>query len=142
MGYRTGSHRHALVGGIVAAMVVALIATPVALARVVRNTIDPVAAVSDNGRHLVVTGPIECTPGERAYIRLVVTQRGTGAVADGITRVVCDGTAQQWRIEAGAQGRERFEPGPAIAVASARTATRGHSTDAHQWLVELTLRDD
>jgi hypothetical protein len=47
------------------------------------NTIDPVAIVADNGRHLIVTGPIECTHGERVELRVTVTQRETGAVAEG-----------------------------------------------------------
>jgi len=36
-----------------------------ALARIVTNTVDPVAVVVDDGRHLVVTGPITCTANER-----------------------------------------------------------------------------
>lgn len=54
------------------------------------------AYVTDRGRHLIVTGPIECTEGERAYLRLTVTQR-------------------------------------------ARTVDGGRTTDAHQWLVDVTL---
>src|SRR5437667_207492 len=38
---------------------------PLALAKPVLNTIDPVAIVSGNGLHVVVTGPIACTEGER-----------------------------------------------------------------------------
>ena len=36
---------------------------PLAFARLVLNTIDPVAIVTDNGRHIIVTGPIACTRG-------------------------------------------------------------------------------
>ena len=39
---------------------------PMAFARMVVNTIDPVAIVTDNGRHIIVTGPISCTARERA----------------------------------------------------------------------------
>ena len=135
---------HRMAPFIAAATVVGSIAAPLALARVLLNTIDPVAIVTDNGRHLVVTGPIECTRGERTFIRLTVTQRVTGAIAEGRTLLVCDGegSPQQWRIDAAIQGRERFQPGAAIAAASARATVRNESTDAHQWLVEVNLVDD
>ena len=47
------------------------------------NTIDPVAVVAGAGRHLIVTGPIRCDQTERTYLRVTVTQRETGAVAEG-----------------------------------------------------------
>ena len=126
----------------------ALVLTPVgvfiahtAFARVVANTIDPVAIVTDKGRHLIVTGPISCTAGERAYLRVTVTQRPTGAVAEGRTLVTCTGEAntQQWEVHASTQGDETFEAGPATAVALGHTTSRGDITDAHQWLVDITL---
>jgi hypothetical protein len=33
---------------------------PLAFAKITRNTIDPVAIVSDNGRHIKVTGRLRC----------------------------------------------------------------------------------
>jgi hypothetical protein len=125
-----------------AAMVMTLVgvfAVPRAFARITANTIDPVASVTDHGRHLIVTGPIECTEGERAYLRVTVTQRATGAVAEGRTLVTCTGNAQQWEVHASVQGEETFQEGPATATASARTTDRGKTTDAHQWLVDITL---
>jgi hypothetical protein len=110
-----------------------------ALARIVTNTIDPVAVVVDDGRHLVVTGPITCTANERAYLRVTVTQRTTGAVAEGRTLITCTGGVQQWEVHAATEGKNTFEEGPATAVALGRTTTRGSVTDADQWLVETTL---
>ena len=120
---------------------VAVFIARTAFARIVANTIDPVASVTDKGRHLIVTGPISCTRGERAYLRVTVTQRSTGAVAEGRTFVTCigEGEPQQWKVHASTQGDETFEEGPATAVALGRTTSRGDSTDAHQWLVEITL---
>ena len=46
---------------------------PVAFAKVVINTIDPLATVTGNGRHIAVTGPIACTPLETAFLRVTVT---------------------------------------------------------------------
>jgi hypothetical protein len=89
--------------------------------------------------HLVVTGPIECTARERAHLRVTVTQRDTGALAEGHTRVTCTGESQQWEIHASTHGHEAFREGPAIAVAVARTVHHGDVTDAHQWLVNITL---
>jgi hypothetical protein len=50
------------------------------------NTIDPVAVGADHGQHILVTGPIACTAGERAQLRVTVTQRATGAIAEGRPR--------------------------------------------------------
>ncbi len=111
----------------------------VAFARVVTNTIDPVATVTDNGHHLIVTGPIGCTESQRAYLRVTVTQRSTGAVDEGRTMITCTGETQQWEIHAAPQGNEAFTEGAATVVASARTTDRGATDDAHQWLVNATL---
>ncbi len=110
-----------------------------AFARITANTVDPVARVTDHGRHLIVTGPIGCTEGERAYLRVTVTQRTTGAVAEGRTLVTCTGGTRRWRVDAAVQGEEAFEEGPAVAAALARTGEGGQTTDAHQWLVEIAL---
>jgi hypothetical protein len=111
------------------------------LARIVLNTIDPVAVVVDEGRHLVVTGPITCTTNERAYLRVTVTQRTTGAVAEGRTLITCTGGVQQWEVHAATQGKKTFEGGPATAIALGRTTTRGGATDANQWLADITLAE-
>ena len=109
------------------------------LARYAANTIDPVAIVSDDGRQIIATGPFECTQGERYHLRLTVTQRSTGAVAEGRTLDTCTGGAQQWEVEASIRGKETFEEGAATAVAVGRTTDRGETTDAHQWLINITL---
>jgi hypothetical protein len=110
-----------------------------AFARITANTIDPVAVVADNGRDVIVTGPLACTAGERAYLRVTVTQRSTGAVAEGRTLFTCIGSNQQWEVHASTQGQETFEEGPATATAVARTTEHEETTDAHQWLVDIAL---
>jgi hypothetical protein len=128
-----------------AAMVLTLVGillAATAFARIFTNTIDPVAIVSDDGRHIIVTGPIACTKNERAYLLVTVSQRLTGAVAEGNTRITCTGTDQQWTVHAKKQGNESFEAGAATAVALARTTDRKDVTDAHQWLVNITLVED
>jgi len=103
------------------------------------NTIDTVAIVAGAGRHLIVTGPIECTARERTYLRVTVTQRETGAVAEGSTFFTCTVETQQWEVHAVTHGKASFDEGPATAVAVASTTSRGQATDAHQWLVNITL---
>ena len=112
---------------------------PMAFAGLSMNTIDPVAIVTDNGRHIMVTGPIVCTERERAHLQVTVTQRSTGAVAQGRTRITCTGDTQQWEVHASTQGDETFQEGSATAVALGRTTSHGETTDAHQWLVDITL---
>ena len=124
------------------AALVALSFSPTTLARITYNTVDPMAVLTDDGRHLIVTGPIECTPGERAYLAVTVSQRTTGAIAEGRGIATCTGLTQQWDVNLEFQGREVFDDGPALAVAIARTTMHGVATDAHQWLVPVTLIDE
>jgi hypothetical protein len=113
-----------------------------AFARVVSNTIAPVGIVADNGRQLRVSGPlVSDTAGEKVLLRVTVTQRTTGAFAEGVSEFAANGSfaTNQWHVLATAQGGAAFEPGPATAVGVAVTSTRGQATDAHQWLVNITL---
>jgi len=135
----TTRHLRYLVPAAIILTLAGALLVPRVLARIMSNTIDLVASVTDSGRQLLVTGPIECTVGERANLRVTVTQRETGAVAEGRTVVNCTGSLQQWEIRAATQGSEVFQEEPATAVAIARTFDRGDVTDAHQWLVAITL---
>jgi len=120
----------ALVGVCIAPMTFAAITSP---------TINPLAIVTDNGRHLIVSGPMVCTESETVELRVQVTQRATEAVAEGRTRLTCTGAPQHWDVDAAIQGNETFREGSATAVAFGRTTTRGAPTDAHQWVVNITL---
>ena len=135
-------HRTWLVTAALLATVAGVFVARTAFARVTFNTIDPVARVSDQGRHLTVTGPLAFTAGETAYLRVTVTQRATGAVAEGDAVLSGTGTTNQWQVLATAQGKPVFAPGPAEAVGLAVTTTRGTTTDAHQWLVQITLANE
>ena len=111
------------------------------LAKIAKNTIDPSGVLTKNGLLLKVTGPIACTAGEIVELRVTVTQRTTGAVAEGYERTKCTGNDQVWSAQLLRLSREAFEAGPAIAVAVARTFDRGRATDAHQWLVNMNLAE-
>jgi hypothetical protein len=102
----------------------------------------PSPFVSAQGRQLAVTGPlVSDTAGEKVLLRVTVTQRTTGAFAEGVTEFATKGsfTTNQWHVLATAQGKAVFEPGPATAVGVAVTSTPGQATDAHQWLVNITV---
>jgi hypothetical protein len=125
-----------------AAIVITLasvLAAPVAIARILSNTIDPVSTITGNGRNIIVTGPIRCGESQRAHIAVTVSQRSTGAIAEGDTQLVSTGETQHWEIRASTRGSQTFQEGPATAVALGRTTDRGVTDDAHQWLVNITL---
>ena len=115
------------------------IVAPKSFARIMRNTIDATATIVDAGRTIVVTGPIRNDRVQWNDLRVTVTQRTTGAVAEGQVRLRATTEVQQWVVEAEVQGREEFEAGPATAVALATTSRRGETDDAHQWLVAIEL---
>lgn len=134
------THMKWLVPAVVLITVAVFCNAPTSHAKLAANTIDPLAIVTDNGRHLIVTGPIQGTVGgERGYVRVTVTQRSTGAVAEGSAAFDLTGAVEQWDVHATTQGKATFQPGPATVVAMARTTSRGNATDAHQWLVNVTL---
>ncbi len=144
----TKNHVKCLVSAAMVLTLAGVFIAPTAFARAINRVearfpaltaIEPVAIVTDNGRHIIATGPIGCTEGQRAYVQVTVTQRATGAVAKGHTRITCTGDIQQWEVHASTQGKETFQEGPATAVALARTTDRGDTDDAHQWLVNITL---
>jgi len=111
-----------------------------AFAKIVSNTIDPIARVGANGRHLIVTGPVRTDMVQPVFLHVTVTQRSTGAIAEGVATFTGTGNDQQWEVHAFARGRETFAEGPATAVAFARSATsHGEFDDSHQWLVNVTL---
>jgi hypothetical protein len=124
---------------VVGSLVGALLVGGTAHARVAYNTIDPVAMIEKGERGLIVGGPIACSVGERVHVLVTVTQRTTGAIAEGRGILMCTGDVMLWAVEAEAQNDERFTQGESTAVAVAWTVRRGVTTDAHQWLVPITL---
>jgi hypothetical protein len=118
-----------------------IVTAPPTLGGVSLNTIDPVAYQTEGGRRIVVTGPIACTAGEGVTLYVTVTQRSTGAVGRGRTRFMCAGALQQWEVRVAHGKKAAFADGAATATALARTTAQGAPTDAHQWLVELTVAE-
>ena len=119
-----------------------LFITRAVLAKVSMNTIDTVGIVAGKGRQVTVTGPIAVTAGERTELRVTVTQRSTGAVAEGVIIFTGTGQTNQWEVTAAAEGRAAFQAGPATVVGLARSSSKSKATDAHQWLVNVTLLNE
>ena len=116
-----------------------LLGSPNVFAKLSANTIHPVGLIAENGRGLLITGPISFTAGEMVHMKVTVTQRSTGALAEGTVVLHSTGTPFVWQVELHTCGQAVFKPGPATAVAVAVSATRHQATDAHQWLVNITL---
>ena len=120
-----------------------ILASALTFARIMINTINPVATLTDDGRHVVLTGPIRCDGDQPADLRLTVTQRATGAMAEGTGRIECTTGVKQWEVRAATQGKARFAEGDAVAVGLAITGTgRGDADDAHQWLVQVIVVEE
>ena len=61
------------------ALGLSVITAPPTFAGIALNTIDAVAHQTENGRQIVVTGPIACTAGEGVTLRVTAKQRSRGA---------------------------------------------------------------
>ena len=112
---------------------------PRVFARLVLNTIDPVATIADHGNHVIVTGPIQCDLVQWVDLRVTLTQRSTGAVAEGRLHFLGNPDIRQWTVVAAVNGAIDFEEGEATAVALAVSKVNGQADDAHQWLVNVDL---
>ncbi|HEX5223251.1 MAG TPA: hypothetical protein VFZ59_27070 [Verrucomicrobiae bacterium] len=128
-----------LVPATLLAILASIFVVRTAFARITVNTIDPIGIVADKGRKVIVTGPIAVTEGERTELRVTVTQRSTGALAEAVIFFTGAGQTNQWEVTVKAEGRAAFEAGPATVVGLARSSVQGQATDAHQWLVNVTL---
>lgn len=125
---RTRLRRTLCATGLVAAMTA--LAAP-AFAGVALNTIDRHAALDEAGRVVRVTGPIRCSQVERATIRVTVSQRTTGAVAEGQWRGRCRPTTRTWTVRRFVQhGSTTFETSTAQACALGVTRRGTKVTDA------------
>jgi len=131
--------RRCLLPAALALILAAFCIAPAAFAGFSQNTINPTATLSGNGHRILVSGPISNTRSEWVDLRVTVTQRSTGAIAEGHLRFAGTTALQQWEVEAERVGSNAFEEGPATAVALAVTNHRGDTDDAHQWLVNVTL---
>jgi hypothetical protein len=138
-------------------VIIALLTAGPAFARISANTIDDPVILSSNNKHILVTGPIQCTKGDKLSIDVILTQRETqipfvtekaagitdwtkeetGAIAKGKLETSCTGTLQQWKINTDTEGR--FNKGTAKAWALAITRNHRKITDVDQWSREVAV---
>jgi len=128
---------------VVALMATTMIALPAsASAGVVLNTIDREAILGAGGR-VAVTGPLRCSGVERARIRVTVSQRTTGAVAEGRWRGLCRRTTKTWTATRFVpHGAAMFKTGTAQVCALAVTRRAERPTDAKQWCRRIKLTSE
>jgi len=101
-----------LVSATLLLFIAALFIARTALARVSYNTIDTVGIVADKGRQVTVTGPIAVTAGERTELRVTVTQRSTGAMAEGVIFFTGTGQTNQWNSRQWRRVARHSKPAP------------------------------
>lgn len=123
---------------IVACVISLLVAGPV-VARLSSNTIDPIVTLSSNNRQVLVTGPIDCTKGEKLSLDVILTQRDTSALAKGKLETTCTGDIQKWKINTKAEYGTKLKEGTATAWALATTRNHGKITDVDQWSREVKV---
>ena len=100
----------------------------------------PTASVGPGGR-VQIGGHAACFEGAVADLRVTITQRGTGAVAEGRTRITCTGDETSWEIQGETVGRRAFVAGPATACGLLEVTGVNDPPDAVQWCrdgIELT----
>ncbi len=119
--------------GISIGFLVAFVAAQPVFAAISNNTIDPTATLSADGRHVTVTGPIECTAGDTLVIRITVTEASTGAIGQGHSISPCTGEIQQFSVTATAVGAPSFAEGSGQACALGVTRRNRVNTDILQW---------
>lgn len=141
-----------MIGRTLAAIVIALVLLPFLLGAQGRGTapaaIDPArSSIADSARlaaraaDVQLHGVVRCTGCRSFTLGATVSQRGTGALAQGGIRCICHGTAERWSLTARAQAGVRFEPGAArVCVWVAARGAGGRALDARQWCEPVTLR--
>lgn len=114
----------------------AAVAPGVALGAMSNNTLESEAALSGNGHKATVTALLTCDQGQRARLRLTVTQEGRRVVAQGRRKLRCTTEAGQFPLQVRTRGG-RLEAGEATACALAVTRD-----DTRQWCKDITLVPD
>lgn len=126
----------------VSALLTGVVGTTPADAIIRRRTITPEVdtglPIRTEGRHVSMTGPMACDPGENWEVRAELTQafaRGSGR-----SEGACRGDIQEWVVRVAAEdATARFEPGEARGCAVLRTLREGAQTDRHEWCNDIVL---
>ena len=130
-----------LLGAIVATVAVGILRADTSEARIRNHTISPEVdtglRIQTDGRHVSMTGPMACDPGENWEVQGNLTQGGTRG--EGRSEGVCRGDIQEWVTRIAAQGSGTFAPGSARGCAVLRTIKGSAETDRHEWCNDIRL---
>ena len=102
----------------------------------VKSGFAPTASLGPGG-HVQISGHAACVEGAVADLEVTISQRGTGAIAEGATRVACGGDEVPWDVQASTVGRGALSAGPATACGLIRITSERDPPDTVQW-----CRDD
>jgi hypothetical protein len=94
----------------------------------------------DRGLAVKLSGPVTCPAGDTVSLRATISQRSTGAVAQGSWSKVCTGPGQQWHTTASVTDDVTMSAGCAHAAGLATIRHAGKPVDAFQWLRTVTLQ--
>lgn len=100
----------------------------------------PTQTLIDSGRTLKLSGPITCPAGDTVRLRATLSQRSTGAVAQGVWSKACTGKGQHWHTTASVNDGVTMSAGCAHAAGLAIIRHAGKPVDAFQWLRTVTLK--
>jgi hypothetical protein len=100
--------------------------------------IDPAAELHRNGRRVELTALVNCPEGARFRVRLDVQQ--DHAKGHGHEEGKCEGGVARVPVKVSAEGRARFDEGPADAHAVIDVRLKGQVIDRQEWSRVVTLQ--
>ena len=104
------------------------------------STVADPARLAAGGRALQVRGVVRCSACSGFTLGATVSQRGSGAIAQGGVRCTCHSAAEHWVLTARAREGTRFRPGAArVCVWVTARSQGGEAIDARQWCESVTL---
>jgi alpha-tubulin suppressor-like RCC1 family protein len=99
--------------------------------------IHPQASVARRGRKVDVTALVSCEEHGRAKVQITLEQEGVSGHGSAVVK--CTGGLAAYPLQVHAQGREGFEPGPAIAHAVIDVRDGGTVLDHQEWTRQIVL---
>lgn len=105
-----------------------------------RSSVGDSARLNAAGTALHLTGVVRCADCRTFTLGATVSQRTSGAVAQGGVRCVCRGAVEHWRLTARARESTTFEPGAArVCVWVIARGSAARPIDARQWCESVAL---
>jgi len=106
-----------------------------------RSSVGDSASMGAAGRTLHLVGVVRCAGCRTFTLGATVSQRTSGAVAQGGVRCVCHGAVERWRLVARARESTAFQPGAArVCVWVIARSSAARPIDARQWCESVALK--